>query len=133
MRSRASSRFATLAQAISSTSETAPSRISSDGRLVPATSSGRPRTPTPHFALNAGYSFASCRLMVFNSASACSIVAPGFSRPKTTPQCGARCAARRARRQHDRHEELILAKQPRAARQNAHDRARTLVEHDVAC
>ena len=89
---RASSRLATFAQAISSTSETAPSRISSDGRLVPATSSGRLRMPTLHFALNGGYSFTSCRLMLFNSASARSMVVSGLSRPNTTPQCGDRAA-----------------------------------------
>ena len=53
---RASSRLATLTHAISSTSETAPSRISIGVRAMPPMTSVTGCTITPHVCLNAGYS-----------------------------------------------------------------------------
>ncbi len=47
------------------------------------------------------------------------------------PVTGA-CGAPRARRQHGRHEEAVVAEQPRLARQHPHDRPRHVVEHQRA-
>ena len=89
---RASSRLATLAQATSSTSDTAPSRIISGVRVASPITSVTGCTTTLHFCLNEGYSPLSCRLIVFSSASAWATLVRDASRPNTPAQCGERFA-----------------------------------------
>ncbi len=85
---RASSRFATLPQAISSTSPTtvssSPAALTMFWRkpgLIVACASGRSATLRP--ALSFAYSLASCVARFLSLASACASVTPGLSRPAT--------------------------------------------------
>ncbi len=83
---RASSRFATLAHAISSTRPTivistppALTMLSRKPGLIVACASGTSVTLRPWFSF--GYSCSSWRAIVFRFASACCTETPGFSRP----------------------------------------------------
>ena len=73
---RISMRFATLAQAISNTNPTAPSRTSSGVRILPTVCSRNETTVAPHLLSKAGSSFCSCDAITFISARALAIVAP---------------------------------------------------------
>ena len=80
---RATSRLATLAQAISSTKLTAPSRMSSSGRVLPYSRSCSVATSTVASRRNWGrYSFVRSNSAV-SSVRAWAMVTPGASRPTT--------------------------------------------------
>ena len=76
---RISIRLATLAQAISRTTPTAPSNTSSGVRTSPTTCSRRSTTVIPHLVLKSGRSHWSWLAMTFMSAWALEIVAPSRS------------------------------------------------------
>ena len=76
---RARSRLATLAQAISRTKPTAPRRTSSAGRMLPVDSSSSDFTTSVHFVPTAfGYRRRICSANDFISASACFTDTPGL-------------------------------------------------------
>ena len=81
---RASSRFATLPQAISSTKPTAARRVSNIGRtfFTTSNSSGTTRMRMPD-SLCISFSLRNCSAMRSISACAWGQVTPGFSRPNT--------------------------------------------------
>ena len=81
---RARSRLARLAQAISNSTPTAPSRISSTGRMRPANISAMGNRIVPVPALVAGYCFSRRAAITAISARAWATVTPGFKRA-TTP------------------------------------------------
>ncbi len=87
---RASSRFARLTHAMSSTQPTAASRISSGRRVSPTSASSWRLTRTPVAALLTGKSRCSAALMTSRSACAEAIVASGRSRPITLRRCAPR-------------------------------------------
>jgi hypothetical protein len=80
---RASSRLATFAQAMSSTSPTAPLKTRSAGRTSPTRSSFIATTSDCSVAFVSGYCSASRFSTPASSAPACCTVTPGLSRPNT--------------------------------------------------
>ncbi len=79
---RASWRLATFAHAMSSTTPTNPSRISSDARTGPTVTSRSSRVSGASWALVSGYCAAMSRSMRSRSACADASVTPDLSRPK---------------------------------------------------
>ena len=80
---RASNRFATLAQAMSSTNATAPAKIKSDARIFATRSSLSGRICASSFLLSSSGSRGRLRTMVSSSAFACCGETPAFKRPIT--------------------------------------------------
>ena len=77
---RANSKFATFAQAMSTTKPTAPSRISSALRISPLNCVLKGTRVTPQLVLKSGYSFSRRAPIVFISICACPSVTSGLSR-----------------------------------------------------
>ncbi len=89
---RASNKFATLAQPISSTSPTAPKSRRNCGRKSPTKASSAGWTRNVRLLFESGYSFARRAPSASISLLARSIVTPGFKRAILARKCAPRCS-----------------------------------------